>query len=72
MVVCCNAGPAGDVSVLESVAEALRLSTENRLLTEELRDSLAQVRESRARIVTAADETESASSATCTTALSSC
>ena len=45
-----------DMSVLDSVAEALRLSTENRRLTEELRHSLEQVRESRARIVTATDE----------------
>jgi signal transduction histidine kinase len=45
-----------DMSVLDAVAEALRLSTENRRLTEELRHSLEQVRESRARIVTATDE----------------
>ena len=45
-----------DTAVLEPVAEALRLATENKLLTEELRASLAEVRESRARIVVASDE----------------
>jgi len=45
-----------DTSVLDPVAEALRLSTENRRLTDELRQSIEQVRRSRARIVTAADD----------------
>ena len=49
--------PSLEPSVLDSVAEALRLSTENRRLTEELEDSLEQVRESRARIQSASDET---------------
>jgi signal transduction histidine kinase len=43
--------------VRDSVAEALRLAAENRRLTTELRSSLDQVRDSRARILTASDET---------------
>jgi signal transduction histidine kinase len=49
-----------DSSVLDSVAEALRLSTENRRLTDELRQSIQQMRSSRARIVTAADDARKA------------
>ncbi|MVQ49467.1 hypothetical protein GON03_09755 [Nocardioides sp. MAH-18] len=45
-----------DPGILEPVAEALRLSTENRLLQEELAATLTQVRESRSRIVQASDE----------------
>ena len=45
-----------DPGILEPVAEALRLSTENRLLQDELASSLVQVRESRSRIVQASDE----------------
>jgi signal transduction histidine kinase len=45
-----------DPGVLGPVAEALRLSTENRLLQEELAASLVQVRESRSRIVRASDD----------------
>jgi signal transduction histidine kinase len=45
-----------DPAILDPVAEALRLSTENRLLQEELAASLVQVRESRSRIVQASDE----------------
>ena len=45
-----------DPAILEPVAEALRLSTENGLLQEELAESLVQVRESRSRIVHASDE----------------
>ncbi|RYP87070.1 hypothetical protein EKO23_07305 [Nocardioides guangzhouensis] len=45
-----------DPSVVEPVAEALRLATENKRLAEELRATLAEVRESRARIVVASDE----------------
>jgi signal transduction histidine kinase len=45
-----------DPAILGPVAEALRLSTENRLLQEELAASLVQVRESRSRIVQASDE----------------
>jgi signal transduction histidine kinase len=46
-----------DLGIRGPVAEALRLSTENRLLQEELAASLVQVRESRSRIVQASDET---------------
>lgn len=46
-----------DPSLLDSVAEALRLATENQRLTAELERSLAEVRESRTRILTTADET---------------
>ena len=42
--------------LLSSITEALRLAAENRRLTEDLERSLAQVRESRARIVQAGDE----------------
>lgn len=42
--------------VRDSLAEALRLAAENRRLTAELRASLDQVRESRARILTASDD----------------
>jgi signal transduction histidine kinase len=45
-----------DPGIRGPVAEALRLSTENRLLQEELAASLVQVRESRSRIVQASDE----------------
>jgi signal transduction histidine kinase len=45
-----------DPGIRDPVAEALRLSTENRLLQEELAASLVQVRESRSRIVQASDE----------------
>ena len=45
-----------DPGILEPVAEALRVSTENLLLQEDLAESLAQVRESRSRIVQASDE----------------
>ena len=45
-----------DPAVLEPVAEALRLATENRRLNEELQATLAEVRDSRARILTASDE----------------
>jgi signal transduction histidine kinase len=44
-------------AVREAVAEALLLSSENRRLTAELQHSLEQVRDSRARILTASDET---------------
>lgn len=44
-----------DPGILKPVAEALRLSTENLLLQEDLAESLAQVRESRSRIVQASD-----------------
>jgi signal transduction histidine kinase len=46
-----------DPGVRDSVAEALLLSLENRRLTFELQASLEQVRDSRARIVAAGDET---------------
>jgi signal transduction histidine kinase len=46
-----------DPSVRESVAEALLLSAENRRLTAELQASLEQVRDSRARILSASDDT---------------
>ena len=46
-----------DQSLLDSVAEALRLAAENQRLTTELERSLAEVRESRTRILTTADET---------------
>jgi signal transduction histidine kinase len=46
-----------DPGVRDSVAEALLLAAENRRLTAELRASLEQVRESRARILTASDDT---------------
>jgi signal transduction histidine kinase len=45
-----------DPGVRDSVAQALLLATENRRLTAELRASLEQVRDSRARIVAAGDE----------------
>ena len=45
-----------DPAVLEPVAEALRLATENRRLSDELRATLDEVRDSRARIVTASDD----------------
>ena len=45
-----------DQAVHDSVAEALRLSSENRRLSEELQESLDQVRESRSRILVAGDE----------------
>lgn len=45
-----------DPGIVEPVAEALRLSTENLMLQEDLAASLAQVRESRSRIVQASDE----------------
>jgi signal transduction histidine kinase len=45
-----------DPGIREPVAEALRLATENRILQEELAESLIQVRESRSRIVQASDE----------------
>jgi signal transduction histidine kinase len=45
-----------DPAVLEPVAEALRLATENRRLNDELRATLKEVRDSRARIVTASDD----------------
>ncbi len=44
-------------AVRDAVAEALLLSSENRRLTAELQASLEQVRDSRARILTASDET---------------
>lgn len=46
-----------DQSLLDSVSEALRLATENQRLAADLEQSLAAVRESRARILTTADET---------------
>jgi signal transduction histidine kinase len=46
-----------DAGVRDSVAQALLLSSENRRLTAELQASLEQVRDSRARILTASDET---------------
>ena len=46
-----------DTGVRDSVAQALLLAAENRRLTAELRFSLEQVRESRARILAAGDET---------------
>ena len=46
-----------DPGVRDSVAQALLLSSENRRLTAELQASLEQVRDSRARILTASDET---------------
>ena len=46
-----------DAGVRDSVAQALLLSSENRRLTVELQASLEQVRDSRARILTASDET---------------
>ena len=46
-----------DHSVRESVAEALLLAAENRRLTAELQASLEQVRDSRARILSASDDT---------------
>ena len=46
-----------DPGVRDSVAQALLLSSENRRLTAELQTSLEQVRDSRARILTASDET---------------
>jgi signal transduction histidine kinase len=46
-----------DAGVRDSVAEALLLAAENRRLTAELRASLEQVRDSRARIVAAGDDT---------------
>ena len=46
-----------DPGVRDSVAEALLLSSENRRLTAELQASLEQVRDSRARILTASDDT---------------
>jgi signal transduction histidine kinase len=46
-----------DPAILGPVTEALRLSTENRLLQAELAESLVQVQKSRARIVQASDET---------------
>jgi signal transduction histidine kinase len=49
---------AVDAGVRDSVAEALLLAAENRRLTAELRASLEQVRDSRARIVAAEDETK--------------
>jgi signal transduction histidine kinase len=45
-----------DPGIREPVAEALRLATENRILQEELAESLSQVRQSRSRIVQASDE----------------
>ncbi|WP_167305829.1 sensor histidine kinase [Nocardioides euryhalodurans] len=56
LVVAATRDLPADGSVLDAVAEALRLSTENRRLTDELRESIEQVRRSRARIVTATDE----------------
>jgi signal transduction histidine kinase len=47
---------AVDSGVRESVAQALLLAAENRRLTAELRASLEQVRDSRARIVAAGDD----------------
>ena len=47
---------AVDPGVRDSVAQALLLATENRRLTTELRATLEQVRDSRARIVAAGDE----------------
>ena len=47
---------AVDPGVHDSVAQALLLATENRRLTAELRATLEQVRDSRARIVAAGDE----------------
>ena len=51
--------PANDAKteLLESLAESLRLTTENERLARELEGSLAQVRESRQRLVGAADDT---------------
>jgi signal transduction histidine kinase len=46
-----------DPQVRDSVAEALLLAAENRRLDAELRASLAQTRESRARILSASDDT---------------
>jgi signal transduction histidine kinase len=46
-----------DSSVRDSLAQALLLAAENRRLTAELRASLEQVRDSRARIVAAGDDT---------------
>ena len=46
-----------DSGVRDSVAQALLLAAENRRLTAELRASLEQVRDSRARIVAAGDDT---------------
>jgi signal transduction histidine kinase len=46
-----------DAPVRDSVAEALRLAAENRRLDAELRASLAQTRDSRARILSASDDT---------------
>ncbi len=46
-----------DVGVRDSVAEALLLAAENRRLAAELQASLEQVRDSRARILTASDDT---------------
>jgi len=47
---------AVDSGVRDSVAQALLLAAENRRLTAELRTSLEQVRDSRARIVAAGDD----------------
>jgi signal transduction histidine kinase len=47
-----------EVGVRDSLAQALLLAAENRRLTAELRASLEQVRDSRARIVAAEDETK--------------
>ena len=49
--------PSLEPAVRDAVAEALLLSSENRRLTAELQASLEQVRDSRARILTASDET---------------
>jgi signal transduction histidine kinase len=49
--------PDVDPSVRESVVQALLLAAENRRLTAELEASLEQVRDSRARILTASDDT---------------
>ena len=46
-----------DSGLRDSVAQALLLAAENRRLTAELRASLEQVRDSRARIVAAGDDT---------------
>ena len=51
-----DAGLSEDPHVLEAVAAALGLALENDRLSTEVRAQLAQVRESRARIVTAGDE----------------
>jgi len=48
---------AVDTGVRDSVAQALLLAAENRRLTAELQASLEQVRDSRARIVAASDDT---------------